>query len=543
MNHSFKILDRNKLFYEYFLNKKILEVKNGLSDEELLERIICLASFSWRNHSGYYSDGRIENILFDFGRSLDKIIDEKSAKANIKKLFSTQTGFSILHVATELGEIGGHTRMLYQFLRRHQYGKQLLILTDQKAEVVPRWFLDGVGNQLTIVSLDSMRSSFERSYVLRHISRFCSKVILYHHPYDVIPIMAFSHSACPPVLIDNHAHSWFWLGPSIGDLIFTHSEFHREFTLKTRPVRKVYFLRSTDTENVDINFDCKEKSNAKKRLGISPDTICIITVGTTEKFIPNGKYDFFRTAKKIVARFNNVEIFVIGISNEAWPKKKGELSSQKIHLVGPVSELADYYKAADIYLEALPQPSIGATVNSTPIGMCCPLLKYGAGRMFSTISALQSSLYEKHIGNVKNEQEYLDKLEFLIGNPNARFEIAKEIRENFVADHSREVIERSIDGMLELTRDLRHSPGRIPVGRWFSDDDSLEIAGMSFLQNLRGVISHFEEYLSRRDRIVICWLFAMRFSYLHDVVRYLAGVSKNKMSCLWRSLFRRRRFA
>ena len=52
-----------------------------------------------------------------------------------------------------------------------------------------------------------------RAFILRYISGFFQKVILYHHPYDVVPIMAFSHDKGPPVIIENHAHSWFWLAP------------------------------------------------------------------------------------------------------------------------------------------------------------------------------------------------------------------------------------------------------------------------------------------------------------------------------------------
>ena len=44
----------------------------------------------------------------------------------------------------------------------------------------------------------------------------------------------------------------------------------------------------------------EEKAEAKNRLEISPHTICVITVGTAEKFVPNRQYNFFKTAGKIL---------------------------------------------------------------------------------------------------------------------------------------------------------------------------------------------------------------------------------------------------
>ena len=534
MNNSFKVLKRNNFFYNYFLNKKILQATKELSDEELLQRIICLAEFSWRNHSGYYSDGRIENILFEYGRNLGKYIDQKRVDNNIKRIFSGKNDYTILHVATELHEVGGHTRMLYQFLKRYRDGNQLLILSGQSLRNIPKWFINGIGSNITIITLDPIDSLFERSYILRHISNFSRKVITYHHPHDVVPVMAFSHDKCPPILIENHAHSWFWLGLSIADLVFTHSDFHKDFTLRVRPVNNAYFLPSTDTDDLAISFDWEDKVKAKEKLKINPDTICIITVGTSEKFIPNSNYDFFKTAEKIVKRFTNSEIFVIGISKDSYLNRHYNLSTEKIHLLGPVSDLTDYYKAADIYLESLPQPSTGATLTSTPIGMCCPLLKYGAGTVFSTISAIESTLYEKYIGHLENEEEYLDKLEFLINDPNARFEIAREIRENYIRSHSSNVIDRHMREMLELTDDIKHSPKRIPAGFYFCDGVSAEIAGNSALQNLDGVIWHFEKFLNIRDKIAIISLLSTQLIHWIDILRYLLTWSRNRIASITR---------
>lgn len=528
-NHrSFKILKRNQFFYDHFLRTKIQQVRDQLSPQELLTRIAFLARFSWRNHSGYYFDGRVENILVDFGSKLEAHIDGNEANQAIDYPAGRKS-FAILYVASQLGIVGGHTRMLYQFLKRHNCGNRVLVLTDQRVEDIPLWFARGLAGDVPIVSLADGASVFDRAYKLRNIASSAQKVILYHHPFDVVPIMAFSHPGGPPVLIDNHAHSWFWLGASVGDLVFTHSNFHKDFTMKTRPIRNVHFLRSTDIDDLDGSFAWKDKDKAKDRLGISRETICLITVGTAEKFVPNADYDFFRTSVKILTRFQNAHIFVAGISDIPSSVNGYHFNKDRIHLLGSVDDLTDYYRAADIYLEAMPQPSGGATLASGPIGLCCPLLKYGQGNVFKTSSVIDSTLYEKYIGNPENEEKYLDALEFLLCNQHIRAQIAQEIRENYLRKYSADVLAIEMKHMLKTTDGITHSARRIPDGECHCDSDSIETAGTSALQDLRNVLAYFGRYLDWKDKTMILLRLIVKPLFFTHAFKAMWSLSINKI--------------
>jgi hypothetical protein len=529
LNNSFKLLERNKFFYDYFVENKIIKVKNKLTDQELMKRIGLVAKFSWRNHAGYFFDGKIENILYDYGNNLEKCIDIDRMQHIVRRSFSDIEDYTILHLATNLYEVGGHTRMLYQFIKRYDKGNQLLVLTGQGKQNIPNWFISGISSDIKIVRLDSFDSFFDRAYILRYISNLCKHVISYHHPYDIIPILSFSINKCPPVIIENHAHSWFWLGPSIADLVFTHSLYHKDFTLKTRPVEKVHYLPSTDIDDPDVAFDIKDKYSFKEKLNISRGTLCIITVGTPDKFVPNSHYDFFKTAEKIVHRFKNVEIFIIGISTIPRESKYYKLDKEKIHLVGPVSDPGDYYKAADIYLESLPQPSTGATINSTPTGLCCPLLKYGSGDAFNMNNAIQSELYKKFIGSILDEEDYLNKIDFLINNPEVRWSLAKEIKDNYLKNYSNQIMTKAIKEMLSLMENKIHSPKKIPNGTYYSDAVSAEIAETSFLQDIRGVFEYFQEYIFGINKIKFLIILMTKKTFIKDVLFFIYGSLYNKL--------------
>lgn len=531
MDSAFKILNRNNLFYNYFLEEKILKVKENLTKEELLERIIFLAKFSWRNHSGYYCDGRLENILLDYGKNLCKYINKEKVEKDTEKKLSDKSGCTILHVATQLLEVGGHTRVLYQFLKRYKDAKQILVLTDQ-TNSIPKWFIDGIGANITILTLDLGMSLFERSYVLRQISGICKTIILYHHPYDVVPVMAFSHDKGPPVLIENHAHSWFWLGATIADMVIAHTAFHKELTLKTRPVNNVCYLQGIQIDDLVDVFDLQEKAAAKKRLMMSSETICLITIGTSDKFIPNAQYNFYKTAKKILEKFKNVELFVIGIPESAYIRKKYKLTTQRIHFVGVVSDPSEYYVAADICLDALPQPSLGATLYSTLIGMACPLFKYGNGNIFNTRRFMEAKLYDEFIGDMENEEEYLNKLGFLISNPDIIIEIANEIRNQYINTHSNDVFIENIKTMLGNTENLIHQHGKIPDGIYYHDVDNAEIADASPLQDLSSILYYFDNYLSITDKMNIVANLSTKYLYGIDILRLAGAFVKSNVKKL-----------
>lgn len=98
MKNLYRNLDRNNFFYNYFLQNKIVDSRERLSDEELTDRIMQLARFAWRNHPGYYHDGRIENVLFEFGVKLDSYPGSDEVEYERNSLLQEHKEISILHL-------------------------------------------------------------------------------------------------------------------------------------------------------------------------------------------------------------------------------------------------------------------------------------------------------------------------------------------------------------------------------------------------------------------------------------------------------------
>lgn len=498
MKAAFLNLDRNNFFYNYFLESKILKQSGSLPAEELVERIMFLARFAWRNHPGYYADGRIENILFDFGLKLDEYADAATAEKKKTGLLPDLKSISILHLATELYQVGGHTRILYQFIKRHAVENQVIVLTSQGKKNLPQWFVDGIG-EIPVIILDELDSVFERAAVLRQIALLSQKVMLYQHPWDAVPVIALSCKNGPPVLLENHAHSWFWLGASVADMVVAHTSFHTLFTQIMRPVKNTWYLPFTQLDDLQGITTPADKLLARERLGIPADCTCLITLGTAEKFIPNAEYNFYATAQKIVERFERVQIYVIGTGYDA----RYPVNRDRIHFLGYQACPDDYYRAADICLDALPQPSLGATLYATLLGMACPMYKYGSGRVFNSRNFSETRLYDQHVGSPQNEEEYLEKLGLLIEHPEIRQQIAAEIRQEYVTLYSGEQVKHNLVRMFDAADRLKHAPDMIPDGQFRSDAESAEIADAGCLQDVYGSLLYFDRHFNIRDKVFV----------------------------------------
>jgi hypothetical protein len=512
---QYRDLSKNYFFYRYFIENKILNEISSLNDEEILNRIKHLAEFAYFHHTGLFYDGRMENILVEYGLKLEDYISSFHRNQPDFTVYETST---IIHVASEIAAVGGHTRILSQMIDRIKDKDQLLFLTNQQSNTIPEWFIKKHSKNLKIItyeSIERLQTYFDKAIILRRLSQNCEKIILYHHPFDIIPVLAFSNEKCPVVLLENHAHSWFWFGLSIADIVFSHTLFHTELTSKYRTPKNNFYLPFSQFEDQNFNFDFNDKLEAKKRLNIPDEYVCITAIGTSQKFFPlSDKYNFFRLANKIIERFSNVVILVIGLDDNIKEISKYKIDIDKVRFVGYQSDITDYYMASDICIDSIPEPSLGATIMANWAGMSCPLFKYGGSGVFDAIKMFPNDKYDQIIGHIKDEDEYIEKLGILINNYNLRLEIAETFRKDLFEDFDGNVIRNKCKEMFEFAETLTHLTTKINECQVFYDSWNEEIA-MSNSLSIFLSLKYFKEYLSNKDIIKIN-LYFLKFRKLRS---------------------------
>ena len=175
------------------------------------------ASYASGKHCGLFISQELEHILLSIGR---KAI--RGSIDSIKRSSFYETPKNVLHIATSMGSIGGHSRMLWRWIKQDTERSHSLVLTRQAPKVVPQLLRDSVFNSGGQIYLLNTRIGNIISWAdwLRKIAINFDLIVLHINSADVVPIIAFSEKEhLPPVIFIDHADHLFWLGASISDLV------------------------------------------------------------------------------------------------------------------------------------------------------------------------------------------------------------------------------------------------------------------------------------------------------------------------------------
>src|SRR5882724_553987 len=213
-------LERSTSIYEAFA-ERIPDPHDLARAETTLGFVEGLANVALYAHPGRYADGKVENVLLEIGQRLESLESPAWAKHWEPPALPIHEQRQLLHVATEIYAVGGHTRLLKNWIQNDPTSSHSVVLTRQPASfAAPAWFLDPIaksGGRLIVMPPDGPR--VRKAKWLREIARGVDAVILHHHPDDVLPTVAFATTGLPPVAVLNHADHVFWLGSAVSDMV------------------------------------------------------------------------------------------------------------------------------------------------------------------------------------------------------------------------------------------------------------------------------------------------------------------------------------
>jgi hypothetical protein len=517
----------NYQIYNYLLETRILRKGSDKHRERFFARISDLALFAWGNHPGFFSDGRIENLL----QAKAPEISLEEADPEVLRTFETHhtsgENPGMLLVASYLSEFGGHGKVVEKIIEGYKDHSIYLAVTHQR-EKLPASFENFERNgDLRIVRLADCGSITAKAATLRRIASELDVVVLFTHPNDPIPVLALGCGDLPPVVFDNHAHFFFSLGASVSDLVVSHAEYMCERSKERRFARETFLLPIRYSRYAHLLGKPVDKVAAKAGLGLRPEESCLVSIvlGSTV-FASSGGDNFFETADEIVKRHPKVHLFLIGIDDEhEYSKRYLSLETGRIHCLGIVPDPLQYYQAADIYLDAFPYPSMGALVESITYGEACPLLFYGSHRGLLNSGNIFASEVDL---NTVDSADYFARLEELLDSEEKRRAIVEILKaEQLEVEES---LPAHLDALRRMAGTLQHVPRRLPDATPQFTDDDLKVASMSQRKDYLSVIQGLRR-TKLLGRSFMPGNIAIRFHILILFLRH-ASTPREKFSAL-----------
>lgn len=470
------LLQANSAAYEWLVGRA-QNVDRRRDVDGMLDRVVLAAQFAAMFHPGRFADGMIENLAFEIGVELA----DQPAKDRgwIRAIASGQGRRRVLHVASFVLGIGGHTRMLYHWMRYDQSSCHSLALVDQGDVPIPQWLFQAVrhsGGDLIVLPPGSR--ACEKAKSVRQIARRSADLVVLHHVgSDVVPTVAFAVPDCPPVALLNHADHEFWLGSSISDIVINLRTTASDNTAKRR-----FLSRNAVLPIPLVDQDGQvSRSDARRALRIPEDQMMLLSVGRGEKYRPCGTFDFIATAGKILDRQRDSHLYVVGESAAGIAPYLRCTMHERLHFAGSIEDPYLYRAAADIYLESFPFGSNTAVLEAALSGL--PVVP--AYAPLSPFLVAGNDAVQDLISNPKNEKEYTERVELLIQRPEHRIQLGQQLRERLLVDHVGEGWLTQLSRVYEETDGLTHSPRPIPLSHCSSTKADIGLTLRNFMADGR----------------------------------------------------------
>jgi glycosyltransferase involved in cell wall biosynthesis len=439
--------------------RRLIERIQGMNRHEapdsILREVARAALLASEFHAGRFADGAIENMALEAGAALDLPVEVSQTPASTRTQAKRRR---ILHVATQVSPIGGHSRLIAHWARHDQTSLHSLAIVDQGNETVPSWLSDAMrvsGGEVIRIPTTTLS---DKALRLRRLAKNQADLVVLHlHPFDVVPTVAFARTDCPPIAVFNHADHQFCLGSSVSDIAICFRTVASEHAVQRRSIAATIVLPVPLTDRPGR----RTKVDARSSLGIPEDQVMLLTIGRAEKYRPSATYDFVKTVGKILEKYLNAHVYLIGETLGGITPYLRSAVHERLHFMGPVEDPSLWRSAADVYLESFPFGSHTALLEAALSGL--PVVPAYAP-LFPLIVAHDDSLNDL-IPNPQSEEEYIERCGRLIQGSELRIELAEALQDRLRIDHVGAGWLRRLAAVYEKTDYLSHNPQPIPVSQ------------------------------------------------------------------------------
>jgi hypothetical protein len=420
---------------------------------EALAAVSRAARFANRFHPGRFADGALENISLEIGMGsacgTSRALQALACADNLRRR-------RVLHVASAVFGVGGHTRMLHRWICNDQESAHSIVLTSQGDAPVPTWLESAVrATGGVVVALTPQSDIVEQAAELRQMSQVGADVVMLHHGgTDPVPTLAFATHDCPPVGVINHADHAFWLGGSVADSIINLR------TIQGGELDSRRFAPRSMVLPIPLELPGLQHTRAiaRQMLGVSPGEVVLVTIGRALKYRPCGDYDFVKTGNEILDRNPKSLLFVVGASAEELVPFLRCAPNSRMRFIGALEDPGLYRAAADVFLESFPFGSntsvLEAALHGLPVvpayDPLCALLVAGND---SLTGAMTTPV---------NEEAYIDRASELIRRGMLRADVGDALRDRVRIDHVGDGWSAHLSKLYEHLGSTRHHPRRLP---------------------------------------------------------------------------------
>lgn len=312
---------------------------------------------------GKYADDYLEKILCDIGRDI---------RIDFVPQFEKGT---VLHIMTAASRIGGHTRVVDNWIKFDSGRQHSVVFTDslEGRKVMPAFLDNTVRNSGGKVLFLNGTSYIEKAKKLLKIASQYEKVIIHTHMYDPLPILTFSNKKWNRTIYHfNHADYRFWLGVSIADVCLQISQYDLKISKKLRDVRTNQRL-DIPIDNAEFGNKEREKIRKEEVLNnVYNDEYIVTTMASGFKYNPLDDYNFFDFVETLLESNNKIVFVAIGPdrADKNWKRLINKFN-RRIRVMGVLEKekVEEILLITDLYVNSFPLGSYTSCLDAAAKGI------------------------------------------------------------------------------------------------------------------------------------------------------------------------------
>mgnify|MGYP000266951040 CR=1 FL=1 len=324
-------------------------------NEEYLEDKLSLyqfvASCYWHNYSNSYSHPELEQDLLIIS---NEIIDFSLPNYNGNN--------DILHVMTEAYFVGGHTRVVENWIKSSPEYKHSVILNNGDSNI-PDFLKEAVDSSNGDILLNTEKGFVNKArYLAKYANRF-KYVILHHHPHDILPLLSFGNQYYNrPTLFYNHADHVWGCGYSVCNMVLgirENSDFNCEFKGIGRNLSAYVGIPVLD--NIEMG-----------NLNISVPRKSFVTMASSYKFLPTTAFNFQDFVIELLDKYPDFSYDIIGVDENdvLWSELLIKFPIRlRLHGVLSSQESKAIINGAMLYIDSFPFVSFTSLIESVITGV------------------------------------------------------------------------------------------------------------------------------------------------------------------------------
>jgi glycosyltransferase involved in cell wall biosynthesis len=451
-------------------------------------------TYAWLNPVGLFASPELESILGQLAGQLAPVRNPRPRTSSPRE---------VLHIATTVYQTGGSTQAIACWIEQDQGRHHRVCVTRQGSATVPDKILTRLAARGDLRRLDTERGGLlQRAAALRAAATEADVVLLHSHPNDVVPVIAFAGvSGLPPVVYVNHADHVFWLGTSVTSALLNMRDSGRLLAAARRgidPARSAVMARPLRPIRRTLPRD-----EAKRRLGVRPDQVLVVTAADAPKYRPVGSPSLLDLVVPVFERHADALLLAAGPAPEGPWAAAAQRTDRRVQALGRLPDVAPLHQAADVYLDSFPFASLTSLLEAGSFGT--PVMTYRGHPEECLVLGADTRGLDEHLLCPSDPDEFRRELSRLITDAEWRRDLGERTQRAIVDTHTGEGWQASVARLYDFAARLDLPPSVGTAGRGAGQLDvlvDLVMAQTGYSQGVSGAIRDNLGLLRMGDRIL-----------------------------------------